>query len=131
LSGPVVRIFRPSSYYYVVLPYFHFAKLYALLRQVLRNEYNYYYQTELLRLIGRLGYVNEEEFVRLQVLIDKGNKIDEHFMHIFPETTFLKERKEKQYLEVEGKSTMIEGALYSEDKVANNCVEIENNPAKS
>jgi hypothetical protein len=35
-------------HYCVVLPYFHFPQLYAILRQVLRNDYHYYYQTELL-----------------------------------------------------------------------------------
>jgi hypothetical protein len=54
--------------------------------------------------------------MRLQVLINKGNKIDEHFMHIFPETTFLKERKDKQCLEVEGKPTMIEAPSRAKKK---------------
>jgi hypothetical protein len=46
--------------HYVILPYFHFPQLYGILREVLRNDdHYYYYQTELLRLIGRLGYVNE------------------------------------------------------------------------
>ena len=62
---------------YVILPYFHFPHLYLIIREVLRSDdHYYYYLTDLLRLIGRLGYINEENFVGLQLVNQRNLKID-------------------------------------------------------
>jgi hypothetical protein len=93
---------------YVILPYFHFKHLYFVLREVLRSDdHYYYYQVELLRLIGRLGYINEENFVDLQVANLKSLRIDENFEGIFKEITFIKNIKDKKYSEGATKSLLI------------------------
>jgi hypothetical protein len=69
---------------YVILPYFHFQNLYFIIREVLRSDDHYYfYQTELLRLIGRLGYINEENFMGLQNVNLRNLRVDENFESIF------------------------------------------------
>lgn len=65
---------------YVILPYFHFPSLYFIIREVLRSDdHYYYYQTELLRLVGRLGFLNEENFVGLQLVNRRNLRVDENF----------------------------------------------------
>lgn len=44
---------------YVLLPYFHFKNLFGIVREILRaDDHYYYYQNELLTLLGRLGYIH-------------------------------------------------------------------------
>jgi hypothetical protein len=112
---------------YVILPYFHFKHLYFIIREVLRSDdHYYYYVNELLRLIGRLGFINEENFVGLQVINLKNLRIDDNFENIFKEITFIKNIKDKKYSPIENKSFVIEDAFYSEEKVMKSCIEIEN-----
>jgi hypothetical protein len=83
---------------YVILPYFHFKHLYSIIHEVLRSDdHYYYYQVELLRLIGRLGYINEENFSGLQEVNLKNFKIDDNFECAFKEITFIKNIRDKKY----------------------------------
>lgn len=112
---------------YVLLPYFHFPNLYSIIREILRSDdHYYYYQAELLRLIGRLGCINEEDFVGLQVLNSQNSRVDENFEHIFGEGNFLRAIKISGYAGGELRGLVVEDAFYSEEKVSSNCVEIEN-----
>lgn len=103
--------------HYVILPYFHFPQLYEIIRQILLSDDHYYYfQTQMLRLIGRLGYVGQEEFLGLQVLNNKNNNADDNFQLIFTETTFLKEYKNQMNIyksALKYKKMTIEDSFYS------------------
>jgi hypothetical protein len=66
-----------ESCHYVILPYFHFPHLYEIIRHILlSDDHYYYYQNQLFRLIGRLGYIGQEEFIGLRVLNERNHQVE-------------------------------------------------------
>ena len=114
---------------YVVLPYFHFPDLYSIIRQMLMaDDHYYFYQDLMLRLIGRLGYIGQEEFMGLQVLNARNGQMEDNFRAVFGNTFFIQQYDRFK----DGKDSLsqrrlaIEGAFYNEDKVLHSSIEIHN-----
>ena len=43
------------------------------------DDHFYFYQVQIMRLIGKLGYINKEEYLGLRLLINKKNEVENNF----------------------------------------------------
>ena len=78
---------------YVLLPYFDFPHMSPVISTILKEDDRILDETELLRLLGNLGYISQDKFTRIATIIDGNDHQD--FEKVFKETNYLKQVKSK------------------------------------